>query len=254
MTYGVTGVVRRCCVARCALHREAMLLHLRRGRSFSNYCDRCLLGRAVPPSRARCTAVRRREPPPLASHVAALTHRHSPSSVRRTAHDTSLLKHEPLPPASPLHASATGPTAGTLQSTTQHSDKELHYRSVAPCRSRDVEQRGAFNIPRTRYDAPPHLSDGDAPRIASACAREVLSCSWEGQVAHHIMNLVLMLMEMMLADFQPGPLHVLAPVAWPAVCAGSRCTDRSLQPTLWKLPEPFRTQPDASRSRARQLH
>ena len=45
-------------------------------------------------------------PRPLAS---ALTHRQTTSSVRRTAHDTSLLKQEPRPPASPLHALACGP-------------------------------------------------------------------------------------------------------------------------------------------------
>ena len=62
-------------------------------------------------------------------------------------------------------------------------------------------------------------------------------------MAHHILNLVLMLVEMMLADIQPSPLHVLAPVAWPAVCAAAA----ALIGPYSQLFGNFRTLPEARR-------
>ena len=105
-----------------------MLLRLRCGRSFSNHCDRCLLGRAVPPTRAHCTAVRRREPsaPRICSHASA-------DNIQRTTHSARHVVAEARAPATclPPSCSRVWPkacgqrlrpkTAGTLLSTTQHA-------------------------------------------------------------------------------------------------------------------------------------
>jgi hypothetical protein len=144
-----------------------VLLRLRCGRSFSNHCDRCLLGRAVPPTRAHCTAVRRREPaaPRICSHASA-------DNIQRTTHSARHVVAEARAPATCLPPSCSHvwpkacgqrlrpKTAGTLLSTTQHATWSNVEHTT--CRVHDYE--------------PPHLSDGDGPRVASACAREVLSC------------------------------------------------------------------------------
>ena len=81
-------------------------------------------------------------PRPLAS---ALTHRQTTSSVRRTAHDTSLLKQEPrfsLPPPFMLSRVA----QSVWPAPQAQNGRDLAEYNAA----RDVEQRGAYNMPRAR--------------------------------------------------------------------------------------------------------